>query len=188
MSKGHGRVERRIIAELSGNPDTAFVTFELCECIYGSPVHRKHRASVTRAMRKLADSEPPVASLMTVHGVGSAIYNSGSVTGGLVARAKLALMAANRPRIHQRATDPEDAAWAIWAQAWGVVPTLPATAFEDHPEELAAIDMLQRWYGLDFKKAQVLLLSYGTIGARSRRNCDPHDALSVARFNACKVW
>jgi hypothetical protein len=56
MSKGPGRVERRIAVLIEEERDNAFTLEELCERVYAgvNRIEKKHRISVARAARSLA--------------------------------------------------------------------------------------------------------------------------------------
>lgn len=55
MSRGPGRVQRRIMDAFAQSADGYFSTSELCRLVYeNEKIEKKHRVAVTRALRKLA--------------------------------------------------------------------------------------------------------------------------------------
>ena len=61
MSKGPGRIERRIEAIFDAEPDNALVVQELCERVYDVPkaaVQKAHRVAVIRAAKNVASRRP----------------------------------------------------------------------------------------------------------------------------------
>jgi hypothetical protein len=60
----------------------------------------------------------------------------------------------------------DDEAWLIWAESRHDGP-MPSNISTMRPEALAAVEKLRHRYNLNFKDAQILLLSYGVVGARS---------------------
>jgi len=60
MSKGPGRVQRRIMDAFAQSADGYFSTSELCRIVYETEkIEKKHRVAVTRALRKLAYTALP---------------------------------------------------------------------------------------------------------------------------------
>ena len=60
MSRGPGWVERRLQALFTGTRKPAFTTTELCQQVYGvKHVHKKHRVSVLRAVKRVAERSMP---------------------------------------------------------------------------------------------------------------------------------
>jgi hypothetical protein len=55
MSKGPGRIQRAILAEIEANPDGAFLIEELAALVYSgiNRVEDKHRVAVARALRTM---------------------------------------------------------------------------------------------------------------------------------------
>jgi hypothetical protein len=55
MSRGHGKVQRAILAAFAAEPDRAFLLSELCEQIYSgrNRIEKKHRNAVARAARAI---------------------------------------------------------------------------------------------------------------------------------------
>jgi hypothetical protein len=55
MSRGHGTVQRAILAAFAAEPDNAFLLCELCERVYAGRNHieKKHRNAVARAARAI---------------------------------------------------------------------------------------------------------------------------------------
>ena len=55
MSRGPGRVQKIITDLIASNPHGAWSVTELCKHIYPNAlIEKKHRVSVTRALRKMA--------------------------------------------------------------------------------------------------------------------------------------
>lgn len=60
MSKGLGRVQRKIMDAFGRSSDGYFSTSELCRLVYETDrIEKKHRVAVTRALRNLARGELP---------------------------------------------------------------------------------------------------------------------------------
>jgi hypothetical protein len=60
MSKGPGRVQRRLAEIFQKNPEGMFLTKELCSRVYQTGrVQKWHRVSVLRALKSLARSSIP---------------------------------------------------------------------------------------------------------------------------------
>jgi hypothetical protein len=55
MSRGHGKVQRAILATFAAEPDNAFLLSELCERIYPghNRIDKKHRNAVARAAKAI---------------------------------------------------------------------------------------------------------------------------------------
>ena len=55
MSRGHGKVQRAILAAFKAEPDNAFVLSELCERVYPglNRIEKKHRNAVARAAKAI---------------------------------------------------------------------------------------------------------------------------------------
>jgi hypothetical protein len=55
MSRGHGKVQRAILAAFAAEPDNAFLLSELCERIYSdrNRIEKKHRNAVARAAKAI---------------------------------------------------------------------------------------------------------------------------------------
>jgi hypothetical protein len=56
MSRGHGTVQRAILAAFAAEPDNAFLLCELCERIYPgrNRIEKKHRNAVARAAKAIS--------------------------------------------------------------------------------------------------------------------------------------
>ena len=59
MSRGHGNVQRAILAAFAAEPDNAFLLSELCERVYPgrNRTEKKHRNAVARAARAIPSIE-----------------------------------------------------------------------------------------------------------------------------------
>lgn len=58
MSKGLGRVQRKIMEAFAQSTEGYFSTSELCHIVYQTDkIEKKHRVAVTRALRSLAHGE-----------------------------------------------------------------------------------------------------------------------------------
>jgi hypothetical protein len=55
MSRGLGTVQRNIAEVLAANPDDAFTVEELCQQVYTVFAEKKHRVSILRAAKALAE-------------------------------------------------------------------------------------------------------------------------------------
>lgn len=58
MSRGHGHIQRGIIALIESDPEGAWTTADLCKHVYPEidyrfDIEKKHRVAVTRALRKM---------------------------------------------------------------------------------------------------------------------------------------
>ena len=55
MSRGHGQVQRAILAAFAADPDNAFLLSELCERVYAgcNRIEKKHRNAVARAAKAI---------------------------------------------------------------------------------------------------------------------------------------
>jgi hypothetical protein len=55
MSRGHGQVQRAILAAFAAEPDNAFLLSELCERVYPgrNRIEKKHRNAVARAAKAI---------------------------------------------------------------------------------------------------------------------------------------
>jgi hypothetical protein len=55
MSRGHGKVQRAILAAFAAEPDNAFLLSELCERVYPGlrRIEKKHRNAVARAAKAI---------------------------------------------------------------------------------------------------------------------------------------
>jgi hypothetical protein len=55
MSRGHGKVQRAILAAFAAEPDNAFLLSELCERVYSgrNRIEKKHRHAVARAAKAI---------------------------------------------------------------------------------------------------------------------------------------
>ena len=88
MSRGLGKIERGLVAAMGERADNALTARELCERIFGSALEKKHRVSVLRAMRSLADGSANFG-LIGRPGVGMALYTRNSEASFRMAQAKL---------------------------------------------------------------------------------------------------
>ena len=69
MSKRSGRIQRAITAIFDSAPDNAFTIGDLCEKVYGvSHVERKHRVSVLRAAKHVAERRDTLRSFRFLQG------------------------------------------------------------------------------------------------------------------------
>jgi hypothetical protein len=79
MSRGFGTVMRKIAEILAANPDDGFTVEELCRVVYGvSPPEKRHRVSVLRAAKALAEVRPEIG-WTGASGYGLAFFNITSV-------------------------------------------------------------------------------------------------------------
>lgn len=60
MSKGLGRVQRKIAEILARDLDDAVRTDDICREIYGEDIQKKHRVAVIRAGKALAKKRPEI--------------------------------------------------------------------------------------------------------------------------------
>src|SRR6266404_4329265 len=73
MGRGPGRVEQIIEAVFETEPDNAFTIEDLCDRVYpGEPIEKKHRVSVIRAAKQVANRRGEIDT-MTAEGRGGTL-------------------------------------------------------------------------------------------------------------------
>lgn len=78
MSRGLGTVQRKIAEVLAASPDDAFTVEELCQQVYAVPAEKKHRVSILRAAKALAEKNRSFGWTGS-SGFGYAFFNVASV-------------------------------------------------------------------------------------------------------------
>jgi hypothetical protein len=85
MSRGYGRVQRKIAEILARDVDDAYRVDDLCEEIYGN-VEKKHRVAIIRAGKALARERPEIGWDSST--LGLSFFHQGSVLSRAKARMK----------------------------------------------------------------------------------------------------
>ncbi|NJO53838.1 MAG: hypothetical protein HC829_02470 [Bacteroidales bacterium] len=121
MSRGPGRLELAIKAVLDGEPDNAFTTDDLCRRVYPgiNKVEKKHRVSVTRAARNIANRHDSFGCLRTENLGGTCVwFRTDSLLSYAMAKIKAASFTyyqSNDPRIPDHQKKSEDVLRAMLA-------------------------------------------------------------------------
>ena len=92
MSRGMGRIQTCILAALAAEPDNALTVEDLCDLLYpgANRIEKKHRVSVIRALRSIAQHDEASVRLMSGSGKGRTLiaYDPFNLNSYAMARSK----------------------------------------------------------------------------------------------------